>query len=556
MKPETLLSRGYFPDELPKAFTSREFADSVSSLSVTFPAKTWTTPVTLNLARPGTLRRRLSIPNPFSQRVLAELCASNWSILDVHLQKSPLSISRPTAPRTGRALRFSTPFSERGAERLRRIGNARYTVISDISDFYGSVYTHSLEWALHSKAVAKANLKSRGSRLLGGELDIALRNGQDGQTKGLPVGPDTSLLLSELVLCALDAELIRIQPRLQSAGIRFMDDLELAARSHSEAESALFDWDTLLSSYHLALNPRKTSIIRGPLPPEAPWRTALAQFRIRSGSDRVRANDLQSYVSHALKLASEYPGSAVLGYALRGLRPTPSNGKSWAIFADFLLTVAVAEPSSIRYVARTFQMAARDGLPIDRDRVAETLNDVCSYHAPLEHGSEVVWAMRILKGLGLPITAEAASAVSKMSDNCSLILLFDFIESSQVSGTTPDMSATVARAEDPITPNSEDWLLGYECARNGWSSPAAYAASPHWAELLGLGVRFYISQGPVTTSTPPTSNTPIAPAPGETDPPNGTDVESTEPDACNSASGEPDNEQVDGSDGEPDFPYR
>ncbi len=65
---------------------------------------------------------------------------------------------------------------------------------TDLSRFYQTIYTHSLPWAIHGKAQAKEN-KENG--LYGNKLDSCVRNTQDQQTIGLPVGPDTSFILSE-----------------------------------------------------------------------------------------------------------------------------------------------------------------------------------------------------------------------------------------------------------------------------------------------------------------------------------------------------------------------
>ncbi len=62
------LRYGYFAAEIATAFSTKDFALAAGSLSATPPKLRWTTCTPLNLARPGgTLRRRLGLPNPFSQ---------------------------------------------------------------------------------------------------------------------------------------------------------------------------------------------------------------------------------------------------------------------------------------------------------------------------------------------------------------------------------------------------------------------------------------------------------------------------------------------------------
>lgn len=49
-----------------------------------------------------------------------------------------------------------------------------YVLHTDISDCYGSIYTHSVPWALHTKTVAKANRDD--NNLIGNTIDKHLRD--------------------------------------------------------------------------------------------------------------------------------------------------------------------------------------------------------------------------------------------------------------------------------------------------------------------------------------------------------------------------------------------
>lgn len=501
------LERGYFPKELPHSFSSKSFAHAVPLLTVDAP-KTWTRPVTLNLARPGTLRRPLAIPNPFSQAALVFTCTSNWTVLDSHLSQSKISISRPVARPRGRALGFRIPFRGRPAERVARMGRARYTLRSDISEFYGSIYTHSLEWAIHTKQLAKANLKAHGAALLGGLLDKQVRLGQDGQTKGIPIGPDTSFLMAEIILCAVDVELQNKHPQTADFCFRLMDDLEFSAQSRGEAEDVLLAWDSLLKGYELALNPMKTEIIDGPIPPEASRRVHLSQFNFRTETDTVLANDIYSFFSLAFELAKQNKGEPILSYAVNRVNPRPTEAKSWKAFSELLLAAIVADPSSLGNVSAALEWAISEDLPMNRAALSDTLNAMCSYHAPLEHGSEVSWSLSIMRDLDLPLHSEAAGRVAQMQDNCSLLLLFDCIARKKITDAAPNMTDVVARAEDPEAWKSEDWLLGYECGRNGWASDKYFQAQDHWKEIRQLGVSFF--RATPSTPVPAVSSTAVS----------------------------------------------
>ena len=191
-----ILARGYFPRELPPPFNTYAFA----TFAATNPAQGCfqgkhhqSTPMTHTVARPDGRRRLLTVPNPASFLRIASEVAANWAALNTHCSQSPYSSTTP-AELAGidRAIGFKFHRADHDALRAERRTTARFALIADIVSFYPSIYTHSIPWALHGKAFAKAN---RGELHLGNRLDKHVRNGQDGQTVGLPVGPDTSLVL-------------------------------------------------------------------------------------------------------------------------------------------------------------------------------------------------------------------------------------------------------------------------------------------------------------------------------------------------------------------------
>src|SRR6202042_3329311 len=109
------------------------------------------------------------------------------------------------------------------------------------------------------------------------------------------------------ILCAIDVELELTHPQTSTFCFRLMDDLEFSAQSRGEAEDVLLQWESLLSGYSLSLNPTKTEIIEGPVPPVFPWQVHLAQFNLRNTSDTTLANDIRSLFSLALDLAKQNP---------------------------------------------------------------------------------------------------------------------------------------------------------------------------------------------------------------------------------------------------------
>lgn len=143
---------------------------------------------------------------------------------------------------------------------------SRYLLTTDLSQFYPSIYTHSIPWSLHTKSVAKA--RQNDYTLLGNVLDLATRNGQYRQTAGIPIGTDTSLVIAEAILSSVDAKLgVAIAKR----GFRYIDDIGCGFRTITEAEETLGQLHHLIGDLQLQLNPRKTRITELPSELEASW---------------------------------------------------------------------------------------------------------------------------------------------------------------------------------------------------------------------------------------------------------------------------------------------
>ena len=87
-----------------------------------------------------------------------------------------------------------------------------YLAMSDITDCYGSLYTHSFEWALDEggKQGAKERKKlnvSLGDDGLGARIDGKLMNLNNGQTNGIPQGSTLMDFLAEIILGYADLQL-------------------------------------------------------------------------------------------------------------------------------------------------------------------------------------------------------------------------------------------------------------------------------------------------------------------------------------------------------------
>lgn len=80
-----------------------------------------------------------------------------------------------------------------------------YIFHADIAGCYGSIYTHSIPWALESKDVSKKNRWRYDS--LGNMIDFYIQQMTEGQTNGIPEGSVLMDFVAEIVLGYIDQKL-------------------------------------------------------------------------------------------------------------------------------------------------------------------------------------------------------------------------------------------------------------------------------------------------------------------------------------------------------------
>lgn len=136
-----------------------------------------------------------------------------------------------------------------------------YMAKTDITDCYGSIYTHSLAWAINGKDEAKA---SKGKdNLLGDQVDVILRDLSYGQTNGIPQGSSLMDFIAEIVLGYAD---LLLSGSIEKAGIedyhilRYRDDYRIFTNHPTEAEEILRILSETLQTLGFKLHPNKTSV--------------------------------------------------------------------------------------------------------------------------------------------------------------------------------------------------------------------------------------------------------------------------------------------------------
>lgn len=320
---EGLVGFGLFAERIPNFLTSEEFLKFSATLDFSLINKPkdyirYASMRNINIPRP------MAIPEPFAYSSLCKSLSNNWSDLKLHFQNKTVNEKFKVSRIHLRKLYKKSELFEMNYKNFTKDGEpeqdilikSRYIASADISNCFPSIYSHSIAWALVGKTFAKTN---KDSTLWFNRLDFCTRNVKFGETNGVLIGPHASNLISEIILVAVDSELVKQGFRY----VRNIDDYTCYVDSHENAERFFLCLSEELKKYELVLNNKKSKIIPLPQANVKNWVTKLNHFNFTNtytafGKEAIRVKELKGFLDFAIGLMLEENSDAsIINYAIK-----------------------------------------------------------------------------------------------------------------------------------------------------------------------------------------------------------------------------------------------
>lgn len=448
-----LIKKGYFPDEVGFWFLSDTFADKLDQIDkkITLDNKKLSKSIRFSIPKGKFNRRQLDIPNPYHYFFLCRELYDNWSDIQSHLSKSDISLTTPVFKvGSKRAITRKYSFEDISSIIITKSVGANYVLKTDISRYYSTIYTHSIPWALHTKKLAKINRKDT---LLGNRLDKIVRNSQDGQTMGIPIGPDTSLIISEIIGVAMDEYLLKDIDYISA--FRYIDDYYIFYKDISEAEKTLSKLQSVLSEFELELNREKTNIYEMPQSIEPLWVSEINNMILNN-------DNLVSFFSITLSLMKSNPNDEVLRYALNKLSKIKVKKINWPLVQSFILNSILYSPSAAPLACSILSEYYYKRFGIDNDKVLNAVNSIIDKALKSNNEYEILWSLWLTYLLKINLSDKVILELCNIENPLiALILLFLF----------PKSKLNTTKWEEYMTGEnlySEYWILAYEALIRGW----------------------------------------------------------------------------------------
>lgn len=180
---------------------------------------------------------------------------------------------------------------------------------TDVTDCYGSLYTHSVSWAIYGLEEAKKN-KGNNS-LLGNKIDSHIQAGRYGQTNGISQGSVLMDFIAEIVLGYIDEQINSAFDKSTDFRIlRYRDDYRIFANSDDRVEEILKIISDKLWSVGMKLGVAKTllnrNVVEGSIKPDK-----LAGIDLQDLGDK-NANTIQKQLLRLHSFGQRFPNSGAL----------------------------------------------------------------------------------------------------------------------------------------------------------------------------------------------------------------------------------------------------
>lgn len=514
-----LMGRGYFPRELPPVFTTEIFSNHAeeiiadwrtnnifkekivkynknSSPKITLSSSykydlKGSDPEIISKPKRGFERRNIHITHPVAQSLLAKEIAYNWRKIQRLLAGSVYSIDKIALGSDNERGVNDINFKAHAAKKNFIQATADWLVQTDITRFYPSIYTHSIPWAAYGKSKVKSDIKLFAGSLAD-RLDILVRSCNRDQTVGIPIGPETSRIIAEILSSRIDQDLVGKIPLLSSTRAnRLQDDWYVGAKDLGESERILSTLTHVYRDYGLEINGSKTSIDRALQIQENAWRSELSSF-LSHRPGKLSGARLREFFDLSLRLQAQHLNEPVVNYAMSVVEREDYLSEDVEPLETFLLKAAHVSPLSLDKICRILVNVAASHRNVSLSRFRNRFTELAEKN--LENGNtyEAIWLIYSIRGIKQNLDSTIIPEIAREHGGSTLpLLLLDMKSKGLVRRRLPSEHWENLITEERVE-RDWIWLLAYEGTRKGWLADSKGVLSKRFLKPMhDRNVTFY-----------------------------------------------------------------
>lgn len=474
-----LLGYGLFADKLPPCFTSESFYNYCLKKNSNFENKSYKYAYYESMRNINT-PRQMGIPTPMAYQRLCKSISDNWDKIQSHFESATLGQQHKVSRIHIRKMHDKANLFEMNYSNWRLDGTPdpeisigmKYVVSADISKCFQSIYTHSITWALVGKEVAKGHRKGNWYN----DIDTCLQNTKDQETHGLLIGPHTSNIISEIILCVVDEHLVNSGWKF----IRNIDDYTCYVENELQANEFLVELQKELREFDLTLNHKKTVIAKLPLAITEKWTRKINSIAILTNYNKVDYKNCRAYLDFAIEISKDKNNNAsVLKYAIKvlsGLDLT-ENAKLYEQQEIFMLSLIYP------YIVPLLDVYIFQSLATSVDQIKNISNKIFHEYFPIMRYEAASYAMYFAIKYSFEIDCIDVQEIIKSNDCILLVLTFKYYEKLGNLKAIKILRDYAKSIKDDESKFEELWLFTYEVLTQSY-------LKREWKELKKNNISF------------------------------------------------------------------
>ena len=289
---------------------------------------------------------------------------------------------------------------------------------------------------------------------------------QDGQTIGIPVGPDASRYVAELISTAIDSEFANRCDVSDIAVVRHVDDVWIGAHSHADAERSLWRYRESLREFELDINENKTHIYAANFRFTDAWPSDVSsrlEAALEAPENR-REERLRAALEYAFDLTVSSGDDGILKYAIRQLDQSEQHWDAWTTLQPFLMRSAVHFGHTIDYVARVLVWRKLTQDDVD-GRWTTILQSVLDHHARLGNDSETCWLLFAALKLEIAVPDDVALNIIRNCGPLSTVAVLNCVDAGIADKSIFNSAFELLSQE---TGNGPMWPVFLEWGSKSW----------------------------------------------------------------------------------------
>jgi hypothetical protein len=237
------------------------------------------------------------------------------------------------------------------------------------------------------------------------QLDLAIQRGNSRETFGIPVGPDTSRIVAEILLSGVQSNEVfdkvvdgRLAYRLVDDFFIGFEDEGTAGRCQDALRRALWD-------YSLHLNESKTRIVHASTVFDNGWKYEIDNFPIKIKSPAEQREAVRRLLEIALQYCNARQDSQPASFFCRRLLSMQIVSENVPFILDCMLRIARDFTVCLKFAAQfitQYRLLLLGSSPL---KVIERwVQLILATHASRGHDLEISWVLVVCGVLGCRLT--------------------------------------------------------------------------------------------------------------------------------------------------------